>query len=363
MSAQPIRYTPAVEDIADDEAATTQTLIETMQQISATTFKDEGRAIRAVHAKGHGLLDGELRVLDGLPPEFAQGLFAMPATYRVALRLSTSPGDLLDDHISTPRGFVLKVFDVPGAQLSGDSGDTTQDFLMVDGPAFLAPTPKAFVANVKLLAASTDKVEGLKRAFSATARGLETVVEAVGGKSGKLVALGGHKLTNPLGETYFTQVALRYGDYVAKLSAVPVSPELTALTDAPVDLDGRRDGLRDAVVEHFRTAGGEWEIRVQLCTDLDAMPVEDASVAWPEDASPFVAVARVTVAPQAAWSAAAIAAIDEGLSFSPWHGLVAHQPLGGVNRARRGVYVALAGERGARLGCPFVERAPTPRTP
>ncbi len=36
---------------------------------------------------------------------------------------------------------------------------------------------------------------------------------------------------------------------------------------------------------------------MQLCTDLDAMPVEDASVVWPEDKSPHVAVARITVKP------------------------------------------------------------------
>lgn len=30
----------------------------------------------------------------------------------------------------------------------------------------------------------------------------------------------------------------------------------------------------------------------------------------------------------------------ERLVFSPWHGLVDHQPLGGINRLRRAVYEA-----------------------
>lgn len=350
----PVRYADTVETIAEDEDDTAAALIATMKSISATTFADEGHAVRAVHAKSHALLTGELTVSGGLAPELAQGLFATPGQYKAAIRLSTSPGDVLPDSVSTPRGMAIKLFDVPGPQLSGDAEDTTQDFLMVDGPAFLVATPRAFLGNVKLLAATTDKAEGLKVAFSTVLRGIETALEAVGGESGKLIALGGHKATNPLGETYYTQVPIRYGDYVAKVAAVPVGA-LAALKDVAVDVAERHDALRVAVGEHFAGAGGEWEIRVQLCRDLEAMPVEDASVAWPEDASPYVTVARLTVAAQPSWSIDAVAEIDNGMSFSPWHGLVAHRPLGGIMRVRRPVYRELATERSARSGCPFHE--------
>ena len=268
----PIRYTDAVETLADDEAETAAALIATMEKISATTFADEGKALRAVHAKSHALLDGELTVLDGLPSGLAQGLFATPGSYKAAVRLSTSPGDLLPDSVSTPRGMAIKVFDVPGAQLSGNPDDATQDFLLVDGPAFLVATPRAFLGNVKLLAASTDRAEGLKVAFSTAARGLEKAIEAVGGRSNKLVALGGHRATNPLGETYYSQVPVRYGDFIAKLAAVPIGG-IAALKDAPVDVHERDDALRTAVGEHFAAANAEWELRVQLCTDAATMPV------------------------------------------------------------------------------------------
>jgi len=36
------------------------------------------------------------------------------------------------------------------------------------------------------------------------------------------------------------------------------------------------------------------------------------------------------------------AAIDDGLAFSPWHGVVAHRPLGSVMRARRVAYNVMA---------------------
>ena len=350
----PVHYDATLEQVAPDEADTAAELIATMQRISARTLADEDHALRAVHAKSHALLDATLTVAPDLPPELAQGLFARGGTYRAALRISTSPGDLLDDAISTPRGLAIKLFDVPGEQLSGDAADATQDFLLVDGPAFLVATPGKFLANVKLLAATTDRAEGLKHAFSTVARGTERLIEAVGGESGTLIALGGHAITHPLGAIYYSQVPFRFGDYVAKLAVVPVDA-FAALKDAPVDLDGHYDGLRIAIGQTLAATGGSWNLRVQLCTDLARMPIEDAAVEWDETASPFRTVARLTVAAQPSWSLQNVAAIDDGLAFSPWHGLVAHRPLGGINRVRRAVYAALQADRSARSGCPFIE--------
>jgi hypothetical protein len=295
-----------------------------------------------VHAKSHGLLLGTLEVLPGLPAHLAQGAFAQPGRWPVVMRLSTPPGDLLDDRVSTPRGLAVKIVGVTGERLAGTEGDVTQDFVMINGPAFSVGTPKKFLTNLKLLAATTDKAPGLKRVLSATFRGLESLVEKVGGESATLKSLGGHPETNILGETFYTQVPLLYGPYMAKLSVAPVSPELVALTDAPVDMDGRPDALRDDVLAHFARSGGVWEVRVQLCTDLEAMPIEDASVVWPEDRSPYVTVARITALPQVSWSPARSAAVDDGLSFTPWHSLAAHRPLGSVMRVRRAVYEASA---------------------
>ena len=61
-----IPYSVADEEIPDDEAETTQGLIDTMRSISETTLKDGGHAIRSVHAKTHGVLEAEVEVLDGL---------------------------------------------------------------------------------------------------------------------------------------------------------------------------------------------------------------------------------------------------------------------------------------------------------
>lgn len=357
MADQPIRYDPAVEVIAEDEAETIATLKDSFREILETTSRDYGHAVRAVHAKAHGLARGTLTVADGLPPHLAQGLFATPGAHEAVLRISTNAGDILDDSISLPRGVALKVLDVVGDRLPGSEGDTTQDFIMVNGPVFAAPDAKAFSKNLKLLAKTTDRVEGLKKAISATFRVVESALEAVGGESATLKTLGGAKPVHPLGETYYSQTPLRYGDHIAKVALCPVSPGLTRLTGEIVDASGRPDALREVVRDELIEQGGTWELRVQLNTDLDAMPIEDATVPWDAKVSPFVTVARFEVPPQISWTHGESDQTDDALAFSVWHGTTAHQPLGGINRARKETYELSAGFRGTFNGCPMHEPA------
>jgi hypothetical protein len=353
--AAPIPFEPQFETLEDDEAQTSFDLQTTMRSISTKTYEDSGRAWRSVHAKTHGLLLGELTVLADLPEAYAQGLFAQPATYPVVMRLSTTPGDVLPDDVSTPRGMALKVVGVAGPRVGGSEHDVTQDFVLVNGPVFGAPNARAFLGSAKLLAATTDRAPDFKRLFSAVARGTERALEAVGGASVTIKALGGHPETHPLGETYYSQVPILYGRYMAKVQVAPVSRALTALAGRPVDLAGRPDGLRDAVVEHFARDGGEWELRVQLCTDVDKMPIEDASVEWPEDLSPYVTVARLHAAPQQAYGEERVRRIDEGMQFNPWHALAAHRPLGSIMRVRKAVYAMSKRFRAERNGIEIAE--------
>lgn len=58
----------------------------------------------------------------------------------------------------------------------------------------------------------------------------------------------------------------------------------------------------------------------------------------------------ITVKPQSAWSKARALAVDDGISFSPWHGLAAHRPLGGIMRARKAAYEMARRFRAERNG-------------
>ena len=354
----PLPYDPRYEYEEEGEQDTKAQLLQTLHGISATTYKDSGHATRSVHAKSHGLLHGQLQVLDGLSPELAQGLFGQPGSYPVVLRISTIPGDILDDNVSVPRGLGIKVIGVPGTQLStldqevtsASAPAATQDFVLVNGPVVQAPTAKKFLGSLKLLASTTDKAPGLKKALSTVLQGAEKALEAVGGESTLLKGMGGHPETNVLGESYFSQVPILYGAYMAKVAVVPVSPELAALKDAPVDLDGKPNGLREAVAAFFASHAATWEVRVQLCRDIEAMPLEDASIEWPQEDSPFLPVARITAPPQAGWSEALSRAIDDGMSFSPWHGVLEHRPLGSIMRVRKAAYAMSSRFRFERTG-------------
>ena len=201
-----------------------------MRSIRETTFEHSGHANRSVHAKSHGVLHGTLTVAANLPPALAQGLFAKAGNYKTVMRLSTLPGDILNDSVSTPRGLAFKVIGIEGGRLPGSGGDVIQDFVMVNAPAFSAPTAQKFLGSLKTLAGT---------------------------------------------------------------------------------LAGREEPLR-----HRRAHFG---------------------------------------ATQNAWSVEGKAAVDDGLSFGPWHGLAAHRPLGGVNRARNGTYTSSAKFRGSHNGCPMHE--------
>ena len=211
MTKRPLRYDPSMEVIAPDEAETIQGLVDTMRSINQTTLDDSGHANRSVHAKAHALLKGEMVVRPDLPDELAQGIFAAGRSYPVALRFPTNPGDILDDAISAPRGLAVKVIGVDGERLPGSEGLATQDFVMIDAPAFSAPDAKAFLKSLKVMAATTDRAEGAKKVLSAVLSGAEKTVEAVGGESATLIQLGGHPQTHPAGGTHYTQVPLLHG--------------------------------------------------------------------------------------------------------------------------------------------------------
>lgn len=356
---EPVEYVPSLERFEIDEGETAADLARTLVGISEITSRDHGHAVRSVHAKGQGLLKGWFEIRSGLMPEFRQGLFESSDVYPAVIRFSTTPGDILDDRVSTPRGMAIKVIGARGARLDESDSASTQDFLLVNGPQFLAPDAKHFLKNLKLLASTTDKAAGLKRILSSVFRGAERILEATGGGSGALKSLGGHPLTQILGETFYTQTPLLYGKYVAKLCMAPLSPNLYALTERTVSLKGRPNGLREEIVKFFSSNDAEWDVRVQLCVSVQDMPIEDSSVPWSEELSPYVSVATLKVPRQNAWEGEATVKAEDALAFNPWHCIAAHRPLGSINRVRKKAYAASSTFRSAVNRCPIHEPGTT----
>ncbi|WP_174291967.1 catalase family protein [Sphingomonas bacterium] len=352
---QPVRYSADVEKVEPGEGDTIRQLREQFKLIQDTTSKDYDHAVRAVHAKAHGIAKGRLTVKDDLPPELAQGIFAQAGSFDAVLRISTNAGDILDDDIGLPRGLALKVMGVEGERLPGSEDETSQDFIMVNGPVFSAPDASAFLKNLKLLAKTTDRGMGAKKVLSTLLHATNTALTAVGVESPTIQQLGGAPQVHPLGETYYSQTPYRFGDYIARWQLVPVSPELTGFTKEVVDTAGRPDALREEVRRGLVEGGGTWELRVQLNTNLDAMPIEDPTKPWDEKESPFRTVAMLAVPAQISWEHGESDRLDNTLSFNIWRGVAAHQPLGGINRARNDTYRQSTSYRRGFNGCPMHE--------
>jgi hypothetical protein len=342
-----LAFSDSLEQPEPNELEVFAELSKTMQHITRTMASHYRHAYRPVHAKSHGLLVGTLQVEADLNEPLAQGLFGEPKSYPVILRFSTNPGDLLADSVSSPRGLAIKVLNVQGEMLPSHSGNTTQDIVCVNAKALGTPNAAGFLQQIKLLDKTLEYPEGVKQAVSTVARGANTILRAVGVHSGPLDNLG-HPYTHILGETFSTVAPIRYGGYVAKLAIVPVSTNLKELTGKHIDAGHGFNPLEDAVREFFAGNNATWEIQAQLALDLETTPIEDASVQWPEDQTPYQRVATLTVSPQESYSDARQVFIDEHLSFSPWHALAAHRPLGGIMRARRNAYEEAQRYRAAR---------------
>lgn len=341
-------YSDNVETIAPDENETNAKIVELMTKGMHLVREKYGRSVRISHAKAHALLKATLEVKDGLPTELAQGMFAKPGRYDVLVRMAQQPGELLDDSkLSTDRGMSLKVLGVDGPKLEGHTADT-QDWVLDVGKQFNAGGPKEFLQSFKPNAEIAPKLsDSVKGAVSTVSRVTNAALNAVGVNSEKL-AFFGHPVVNPLTESYYSQTAFRYGDYVAKLGVFPDSPGIDALRNQPFDPE-TPDALRDAMNAYFRTNPAEFDVRVQLNTGLDDMPIEDAQAEWPETLSQYQTVGRLIIPPQTAWDPAKDGYYED-LSFSPGHALTAHRPLGGINRSRLVAYKALAHTRLADNG-------------
>lgn len=150
---------------------------------------------------------------------------------------------------------------------------------------------------------------------------------------------------SPVDNQYFSAAPFLFGeDRVMKFTA---DPAYRSLGEAPDVSDP--DYLRKALLKRLTGPDARpivFHFRVQLRTASDLAgriekEIEDASFEWNPQQYPFVDVARITIPPQDFYTAD----LCERLTFSPWHGLAEHRPLGGINRLRRAVYEASSHQR------------------
>jgi hypothetical protein len=304
---------------------------------------------RAQHPKMHGCAEAELVVGDDVPSDLQVGIFARPQTYKAWVRFSASAIHPKPDWKRDAHGVAIKVLGVPGRKiLAGEERGTTQDFLFVNDDVFFCRDALEY-ADFAETVAENARAGRLKTMARTTAFFLGTNRQTFRPRELlNLARVMNHKVDNPLDVRYWTQTPFRLGDRAVKYS-------LTPCPGADVEGHARSSAerLAEALARTLRYREASFELMVQRQVDDRSMPVENPTVSWKESASPFQTVATLRIPVQ---DCSAQQRINHGdrLSFTPWHSLPQHAPLGGINRVRRAVYVKSAQLRAHRNGFQLV---------
>ncbi|HEY2658236.1 MAG TPA: catalase family protein [Caulobacteraceae bacterium] len=320
---------PPWEAAPDGEADAIGVIVQAIEaRVRAAAVNAPAR--RDAHPKAHGCVEAEFRVLDDLPQALRQGLFDQPRRYQAWIRFSNGSQTPQNDSVGDGRGMAVKLMGVERSR----SG--TQDFIMINNPAF-------FVRN------AADYVE-----FQAAANPLRFFFPSWNPFRFRLHelltarAITSRVVSNPLNIQYWSMTPYLFGEAPCKFTARPVGP--------PSGFNDRTapNFLHDNLVLSLNQADVAFDFCVQLRSRPQTMPVEDPTIEWQEADSPFIPVARITI-PRQSFDTPDRIAFGENLSFTPWHGLDAHRPLGGINRVRRVVYETISSLRHALNNVPRIE--------
>ena len=335
-----------LETIPADEAAATAEAAKLIADSIRKTYPEGTRpARRDAHAKAHGCVKATFAVPE-LPEHLRVGVFKEPRTYLAWIRYSNGNGTPQPDSVGDGRGMAVKLMGVPGKKvLAGEADAATHDFMMINHPVFFIDNAANYVTFTK------DSQGGDVLAYFLGLRSPLSWHLKAGKIVGEMVAT---KAVNPLELQYFSMSAYLFGDRAIKFSARPcaASPGLSSATASP-------DFLADNMEKTLKDGPGCFEFMVQLQGDPKDMPVEDPTELWSEKASPFVKVAHIEI-PSQAFRSEEQRKLCEDLSFTPWHALPEHRPLGGINRLRKVVYETISSLRHDLNGVPRQEPAAGP---
>ena len=300
-----------------DESALTAEFIAFLKD--ASLKRDPSGPVHRFNQGRHsGCVRAEFTVLDHLPPELRVGLFSAPRTFEAWIRFANASSR--SDREKDVRGMSIQLSAVPGQNLT--PGSTTQDFVLNSHPVMVVANPRDFLRLLKALERG-----GLHRLLYLLSH-LRTARRGL--------AARGHP-TSHLDIPYWSTTPYRFGEHGAVKYAVKPCSSITSASPTPLT----DHYLRDALRAHLERSEACFDFMVQFQTDDRTMPIEDASVEWKEEQSPFRAVARIRIPSQNIEEPGRMRRCEE-VAFNPWHSLVEHEPLGGLNRARRDIYRAMA---------------------
>jgi hypothetical protein len=323
-----------------DETAHTEEILRLFTGMTERKYPPGVRPMRRdAHTKAHGCVKAEFTVLADLPDRARVGLFTRPATYQAWIRYSSAFSSIASDRDIDVRGMAIKVMGVDGEKLlHSEKFEKTQDFLLINHSVFFSPNTREYLEFSREYVKNESTIRYLLRPD----RWRQAMI---------LYRAGRGDITNPLTTRYWSSVPFKHGAAAVKYSARPCDGIVKKGKPG-----ASPNFLREAMAAYLRERDACFDFMVQFQTDAVRMPVEDPSVEWEERMSPFIPVARIRI-PRQVFDSERRMEYAENLSFTPWHCLPEHQPIGGVNRIRKTVYEKISTLRHTANGVP--RREPT----
>lgn len=333
-------YVPPGEDVYTAQIVNSAIRTVNVSREEAIQAKGPRYYRRDAHTKTIGCVSAAFRV-NPLQPDNQVGLFATPnKEYRAWIRFSTGSSFLQPDWKPDAHGMAVKVLGVEGKKLlEGEESEHTHDFLMIDNPVFCLRDVAEYSELTKYQSAGSAPKNQFAYFFDGYAlnplrwrlRELRLGID--------ILKLPPSSVLDP---QYHSMTAYRYGPWrFAKysLKRVPCGGGGGIELSGTSRLNFSADRLTTTLREQAKNGGPYcFDLMVQFQVPNKNMPVEDTTVLWPESDSPFLPVARLTI-PQQDIAAKQPAGFCENLAFTPWHALPQHEPVGGLNRIRKSVYV------------------------
>ncbi len=326
----------AEERVPEDEERLTREVTEEIAKFIRENYPPGG-AQRFGNSKTYGVVRGEFTVQGDLPGNLRYGLFAEPRTYAAWVRFS-GPGPFVPPDLEDygQCSVAIKVMGVPGPKLMDDE-QSTQDLILVTPASFVTPDIRE---NAKLQRWVRRKAGIVYFINPFDSHLLHMIFQA----------LYSTMHSGPLETQYYSNVPFLLGQG----QAVQYSLRPTSSARSPIPARPSENYLHEAMVRTLDAGDWTFDFMVQVQTDPHRMPIEDATVKWPERLSPYIPVARLRLPAQRFDSDEQMAFADV-LRYNPWHSLPEHRPLGSSNRARLRMYHDLAKLRQAMNHVEHVE--------
>jgi len=284
-------------------------------------------AARGVHAKGHACVKAYVDVNPDIATQLQYGVFAKPNTrYKSWIRFSNSSSNMAnaDDRAKDARGMAIKLLNV-GENLNHGN---TQEFIAHNSPAFFVTSVDDYNQFVATKGDPKYFIQGYNP-FNWRLRELWQLVTAYAPPP-----------KSPLWTQYFSNTAYKLGSNNIKFMMQSCGTPKNLAATKTEDVDFLKHTLSAELANHDACM----QLMVQLQDANKQMPIEDATVLWKENESPFMPVAKITILKQQ-FDTPEQQQFCENLSFSPWNALEAHRPIGALNRARKWVYEASSSYR------------------